>query len=52
MKIEMVGNLKTDKSSWKNPQRGIVYYRGGVIGCLNGMGFRNNHPKILEIYED
>ena len=51
-KIEIIGNLKRNSGSWDSPQRGIVYGVNGLCGCLNGMEFRNNHPKILIYGED
>lgn len=48
MKIEIIGNL-VKTGSWDNPQRGLVYSVEGICGCLNGLEFRANQPKILEI---
>ena len=50
MKIEIIGNLKQNRA-WKNPQGGIVYSPNGVMGCLNGLEFRANQPKIIEVDE-
>lgn len=52
MKIEIIGNLKATEANFKNPQRGRVYLSSGLICCLNGMEFGDNHPKIIEIYEN
>lgn len=53
MKIEIIGNLVTPRGGgWENPQRGIIYSANGLVGCLNGLDFRANQPKIIYIYED
>ena len=52
-KIVILGNLiDAGGGRWDNPQRGIIYGTDGIIGCLNGMDFRNNHPKILTYEQD
>lgn len=50
MRIEIIGNL-VKTGSWENPQRGLVYSPLGICGCLNGLEFRANQPKIVLIDE-
>lgn len=48
IELVQIGNIIPQKG-FENPQRGRVYWSGGIAPCLTTMGGGGQHPKYLVV---